>query len=73
MKQTIAEMCPHCETENEITWDIDALGYKTYCPICGDMLMLCDACIRSEDGLNEGGNYCDWGKGGSDRCFRCKE
>ena len=65
------ETCPNCGNEFVEEWNVDTLGYKTYCPVCGNTLMLCDACIHSKDGLNEGGNYCDWGRYGPERCFRC--
>lgn len=27
-----------------MAWDVKALGFKAYCPVCGKRLMLCDAC-----------------------------
>ena len=44
MQYIVTEFCPHCETEIEMSWDVRVLGYKAYCPVCGQRLMLCDAC-----------------------------
>ncbi len=41
---TVTEFCPHCENEIEMRWDTDRLGYKAFCPVCGNRLMLCDEC-----------------------------
>ena len=38
------EMCPHCEHEVEIDWNVNELGFETTCPHCGKKLMLCDEC-----------------------------
>lgn len=46
---TIVEYCPECENEIEMKWDINRLGYKAFCPICGNRLMLCDACQHDEN------------------------
>lgn len=40
----VTECCPHCETEITIAWDIGKLGYKAFCPVCGNRLMLCSEC-----------------------------
>ena len=58
------EMCPHCDTEITIEWDVENDGYEVICPECGEKIMLCDACLHSED---NGFQYCDWCKEG---CFR---
>lgn len=70
---SVTEVCPNCEREITMIWDIDDLGYKAFCPVCGEQMMLCDACIHSEDGLNENCNHCDWQEhdDGTSRCFRC--
>lgn len=41
---TVTEFCPHCETEIEMRWNTDVLGFKAFCPVCGKRLMLCDEC-----------------------------
>ena len=67
----VYEMCPHCETENELDWNIEAMGYTAKCQCCGEKLMLCDECMHADD--NEG-MHCDWrdnGCGGI--CFRDKQ
>ena len=43
----VTEFCPHCESEIEMRWDTDQLGYKAFCPVCGNRLMLCDECRHS--------------------------
>lgn len=53
MKQeenTVVEYCSSCETEIEMRWDVKKMGYKAYCPVCGDRLMLCDECQHREGG-----------------------
>lgn len=40
----VTEVCPHCENEVTLHWDVKGKGYKAYCPICGERLMLCSAC-----------------------------
>ena len=40
----ITEVCPHCESEITMQWNVSESGYKAYCPVCGKRLMLCSAC-----------------------------
>lgn len=49
---TVTEFCSNCETEIEMNWDVNVLGYKAFCPVCGQRLMLCDECThrRIRDG-----------------------
>lgn len=49
----ITEVCPHCDREVTMTWDVKEDGYKAFCPYCGGRLMLCDEC-RHQDGV-----FCD--------------
>lgn len=58
MENIVTELCPHCETEIEMSWDVKALGYKAYCPHCGERLMLCDACQHPDDGCADNCDYC---------------
>lgn len=46
----VTEMCPHCESEIEMRWNTDSQGFKAFCPVCGERLMLCDEC-RHTDGM----------------------
>lgn len=64
-KREEVEVCPHCDTEVTIMWDVKAQGYRATCPNCGEELMLCDACMHSDD--NEG-MHCDWSE--ERGCFR---
>lgn len=47
----VFEVCPHCENEVVMNWDVTAHGYQSYCPYCGKRLMLCDECVHSESGI----------------------
>ena len=40
----VTEYCPNCESEIEMRWSVEELGYRAFCPVCGKRLMLCDAC-----------------------------
>ena len=48
----VTETCPHCGTEVEMIWNVEADGYKAFCPYCGKRLMLCDECQHPN------GEYC---------------
>ena len=51
------EICPYCDGENILQHDVEKDGYKVKCQHCGEEIMLCDACLNSED--NEG-QFCNW-------------
>ena len=51
MAEQIVEMCPNCENEVAVCWDIQKDGYQIFCPYCGKPMMLCSMCDRSP---------CDW-------------
>ena len=53
----VTEVCPHCEAEVEMRWNVAADGYKAFCPHCGKRLMLCDACQHPEDKCVENCDY----------------
>ena len=38
------ECCCHCGCEIEVRWNIINDGFQAICPVCGNRLMLCDAC-----------------------------
>lgn len=59
----VTEICPHCEAENTMVWDVKRDGYEAFCSHCGKKMMLCDECLHADD--NKG---CDWRNG---TCFRC--
>jgi rRNA maturation endonuclease Nob1 len=40
----VTEVCPNCESEVTMVRDVSTLGYKSFCPVCGERLMLCDMC-----------------------------
>ena len=61
----VTELCPYCDTEVGISWDVDKDGFKVFCPNCGEQLMLCSAC-KDREGL------CDWNDE-AQACHRCRE
>ena len=70
MLREVVEVCPHCEAENIIEWDIEKNGYVAKCTQCGKEMMLCDECMHSEDG-DPCGAMCDWHRAnGMSVCFR---
>lgn len=40
------EYCANCGNEIELCWDINRDGFQAFCPVCGNRLMLCDACYH---------------------------
>ena len=62
------EVCPHCMGENIIQWDVEKDGYVTKCNHCGSKIMLCDACLHSDDNV---GRYCDWSE--ENGCWRNRQ
>ena len=59
---TVTEVCPNCESEITMAWSIIDNGYKAFCPICGNRLMLCDECQHGEPSF-----ACDY-NGATDTC-----
>ena len=51
MSNMVVELCPNCETEIEMRWSVEEFGYKAYCPVCGNRLMLCDECMHRDEAL----------------------
>lgn len=56
----VTEVCPYCESEIEMRWNVKEQGYKAICPVCGNRLMLCDECRQA-------GGVCDY-NGKTDTC-----
>jgi predicted RNA-binding Zn-ribbon protein involved in translation (DUF1610 family) len=54
----VIEVCPHCENEITMMWNVKAHGYKAFCPVCGKRLMLCDLCQHR--GPNYNCEDCDY-------------
>lgn len=65
MKREEVEVCPHCDGEITIQWDVEKDGYQISCPYCGNKIMLCDACKHSDDNPEQ---KCDWCE--QYNCFR---
>ena len=59
------ETCPHCMSDNTILHDVEQDGYQVICQHCGKPIMLCDACMHSDDNP---GRKCDWTE--ETNCFR---
>lgn len=59
------ETCPHCGNEIELRWNINELGFRAFCPICGGSMMLCDACQHRHGELHDD---CDFMKTNEDGC-----
>lgn len=36
----VTEVCPHCESEVEMRWNTDTMGFKAFCPVCGERLII---------------------------------
>ena len=60
----VVECCPYCDTEIEMRWDTSKQGFKAFCPVCGEQLMLCNEC-EYQNGEFIGG--CDY-NGKADIC-----
>ena len=45
----VTERCPHCEAEITLQWSVEEYGYRAFCPVCGEALMLCDECRHAGD------------------------
>ena len=54
----VSELCPECDTEITVSWDVDTDGFEIFCPNCGKPMVLCSACHDRED--EEDGCYCMW-------------
>ena len=63
----VTEYCSCCEHEATIQWKTKTDGFKSYCPYCGERLMLCSECLEDSDGGN-----CDW-DAGSCTCKHTKD
>lgn len=49
MMREEVEMCPECGYENVIQWNVEKDVWEIKCQQCGERIMLCDACMHSED------------------------
>ena len=66
-EKLVTELCPNCESEVTLSWDTATMGFKTFCPHCGEVLMLCSECRRSSGvcDFDEEGNFCKHNISGS--------
>lgn len=63
----VYEICPHCDNEVGLMWDIESDGYQAFCPYCGKRLMLCSECPATAGTMN-----CDYDRKEADRCSMMK-
>lgn len=49
MTGAVYEVCPHCDNEVGLFWDVEADGLHAFCPYCGERLMLCSECSATTD------------------------
>ncbi len=49
MEREEVEICSFCDKEIKKKWDVEKEGYQIACTECGEKIMLCDACLHSED------------------------
>lgn len=40
----VHEVCPYCDNEICLRWDIETMGMMAYCPICSNEMLLCSQC-----------------------------
>lgn len=52
----VTEVCPHCDSEVTMIWNVAERGLKAFCPVCGKRLMLCSECPAT----TERGAACDY-------------
>lgn len=60
------EMCPDCGRENVYPNWTPEDGWRQKCQNCGEMILLCDACVHADD---NSGRICDWDNI-TCKCFR---
>lgn len=60
------EMCPDCGRENVYPNWTPEDGWRQKCQNCGEMILLCDACLHADD---NSGRICDWDNI-TCKCFR---
>lgn len=60
----VTEFCSCCNSEIEMCWDVERDGFKAFCPVCGNRLMLCDECMHRDGKFKDD---CDY-DGISDSC-----
>lgn len=68
MEREEVEVCPYCDREITLRWNVEQDGYQITCPYCGNKIMLCDACMHSDDNPEQ---KCDWCE--EYNCFRKKK
>lgn len=65
--QLITEECRHCQSVVELRWNTDTQGFSAFCPVCGQQLLLCNECLRTDPRC-----HCDYDSK-TDSCRRSKK
>lgn len=53
----VVEWCDSCKNQIVMLWNPEKDGLMAYCPVCGNVMMLCDSCHWRCD-YNFGNDYC---------------
>ena len=56
-RRLVTEVCPNCDNEVSMVWDVEQNGYKATCPYCGGRLMLCDECQHPNGAYSDDCDY----------------
>lgn len=56
-RRLVTEVCPNCDNEVSMVWDVEQNGYKATCPYCGGRLMLCDECQHPNGAYSDNCDY----------------
>lgn len=67
IEKFVVEVCSECGNEIFMRWDVSKDGFRSYCPHCGAVLMLCDECQHRDPNVDYADpehsgsdNDCDW-------------
>lgn len=55
--EEVTELCPCCEHEVTLQWNVKEDGLKAFCPHCGSRLMLCSCCPATNNDDLAGCDY----------------
>ena len=78
MLREVVEICPHCDHENILQWDVEKDGYIIKCGECGREMFLCDECMHPDGEFCDRCNWQEFVDGDGNKisaCFRgwCRE
>lgn len=52
MGYEVIELCPHCKNEVIMQWEVEKHGFKSFCPYCGNILMICSEYLKADGKCN---------------------